>query len=133
MRFLVKKSQKDKKSGLYLSYFYTVYTYQKPWKLDTLLIPYWGPLCMGIFNRKPHTKYMGPDPHTKSMTHTNCVKCHTKCMGVTQNVWAPYLTMRHVLLESFVWEEANRVPFLIRGVSYDRDLSVQYCTAVLYS
>ena len=45
-------------------------------------------------------------------------------MGVTQNVWAPYLTMRHVLLESFVWEEANRVPFLIRGVSYDRDLSV---------
>ena len=46
-------------------------------------------------------------------------------MGVTQNVWAPYLTMRHVLLESFVWEEANRVPaFLIRGVSYDRVLSV---------
>ena len=32
--------------------------------------------------------------------------------------------MRHVLLESFVWEEANRVPFLIREVSYDRDLSV---------
>ena len=36
----------------------------------------------------PHTKYMGPDPHTKSMTHTNCVefarflqKCHTKCWG----------------------------------------------------
>ena len=65
-------------------------------------------------------------------------------MGVTQNVWAPYLTMRHVLLESFVWEEANRVPFLIRGVSYDlqydRDLSVQYSTVhtsvyctVLYS
>ena len=46
-------------------------------------------------------------------------------MGVIQNVWAPYLTMRHVLLESFVWEEANRVPFLIRGVSYDRDLSVR--------
>ena len=45
-------------------------------------------------------------------------------MGVIQNVWAPYLTMRHFLLESFVWEEANRVPFLIRGVSYDRDLSV---------
>ena len=32
--------------------------------------------------------------------------------------------MRHVLLESFVWEEANRVPFLIREFSYDRDLSV---------
>ena len=45
-------------------------------------------------------------------------------MGVTQNVWAPYLTMRHVLLESFVWEEANRVPFLIREFSYDRDPSV---------
>ena len=29
MRFFVKKSQKDKKSGLYLSDFYTVYTYQK--------------------------------------------------------------------------------------------------------
>ena len=42
MRFLVKKSQKDKKSGLYLSYFYTVYTYQKHGKLDTLIIPYWG-------------------------------------------------------------------------------------------
>ena len=26
--------------------------------------------------------------------------------------------MRHVLLESFVWEEANRVPFLIRDFSY---------------
>ena len=38
MRFFVKKSQKDKKSGLYLSYFYTVYTYQKHGKLDTLLI-----------------------------------------------------------------------------------------------
>ena len=32
--------------------------------------------------------------------------------------------MRHVLLESFVWEEANRVPFLSCEVSYDRDLSV---------
>ena len=32
--------------------------------------------------------------------------------------------MRHVLLESFVWEEANRVPFLIREFSYDRDPSV---------
>ena len=53
-----------------------------------------------FLNWKPHTKYMGPDPHTKSMTHTICVKCHTKCMGVTQNVWAPYLTMRHFLLES---------------------------------
>ena len=72
-----------------------------------------------FLNWKPHTKYMGPDPHTKSMTHTNCVKCHTKCMGVTQNVWAPYLTMRHFLLESFVWEEAIHVPFLRRGVSYD--------------
>ena len=39
MRFFVKKSQKDKKSGLYLSYFYTVYTYQKHGKLDTLIIP----------------------------------------------------------------------------------------------
>ena len=29
--------------------------------------------------------------------------------------------MRHVLLESFVWEEAIRVPFLIREFSYDRD------------
>ena len=29
MRFFVKKSQKDKKSGLYLSDFYTLYTYQK--------------------------------------------------------------------------------------------------------
>ena len=77
-----------------------------------------------FLNRKPHTKYMGPDPHTKSMTHTICVKCHTKCMGVTQNVWAPYLTMRHFLLESFVWEAANRVPFLIRDFSYDRDPSV---------
>jgi hypothetical protein len=37
MRFFVKKSQKDKKSGLYLSDFYTVYTYQKHGK-DTLLI-----------------------------------------------------------------------------------------------
>ena len=33
--------------------------------------------------------------------------------------------MRHVLLESFVWEEANRVPFLIREFSYDRDPSVR--------
>ena len=33
--------------------------------------------------------------------------------------------MRHVLLESFVWEEANRVPFLIREFSYDRDPSVE--------
>ena len=68
---------------------------------------------------------MGPDPHTKSMTHTNCVefarflqKCHTKCMGVTQNVFATQNT-RHFLLESFVWEEAIHVPFLNRGVSYD--------------
>ena len=52
-----------------------------------------------FFSRKPHTKYMGPDPHTKSMTHTNCVefarflqKCHTKCMGVTQNVLSPHKT-----------------------------------------
>ena len=44
-------------------------------------------------------------------------------MGGIQNVWAPYLTMRHFLLESFVWEAANRVPFLIRDFSYDRDLS----------
>ena len=28
-RFLMKKTQKDKKSGLFLSYVYTVYTYQK--------------------------------------------------------------------------------------------------------
>ena len=37
-----KKTQKDKKSGLFLSYVYTVYKYQntgKPWKLDTLFIP----------------------------------------------------------------------------------------------
>ena len=27
--FLIKKTQKDKKSGLFLSYVYTVYTYQK--------------------------------------------------------------------------------------------------------
>ena len=47
-------------------------------------------------------------------------------MGVTQNVWAPYLTMRHFLLESFVWEAANRVPFLIRDFSYDRDPSVGF-------
>ena len=40
------------------------------------------------------------------------VKDTTALIPVIQNVWAPYLTMRHVLLESFVWEEANRVPFL---------------------
>ena len=52
-----------------------------------------------FLNWNPHTKYMGPDPHTKSMTHTNCVefarflqKCHTKCMGVTQNVLSPHKT-----------------------------------------
>ena len=56
------------------------------------------------------------------------VKDTTALIPVIQNVWAPYLTMRHVLLESFVWEEANRVPFLIRGVSYDRDLSVHVIT-----
>ena len=58
---------------------------------------------------------MGPDPHTKSMTHTNCVEFarfltevphkmhggHT-CIVATQNT-------RHFLLESFVWEEAIRV------------------------
>ena len=49
------------------------------------------------------------------------VKDTTALIPVIQNVWAPYLTMRHVLLESFVWEEANRVPFLIREFSYDRD------------
>ena len=52
------------------------------------------------------------------------VKDTTALIPVIQNVWAPYLTMRHVLLESFVWEEANRVPFLSCEVSYDRDLSV---------
>ena len=52
------------------------------------------------------------------------VKDTTALIPVIQNVWAPYLTMRHVLLESFVWEEANRVPFLIREFSYDRDPSV---------
>ena len=51
------------------------------------------------------------------------VKDTTALIPVIQNVWAPYLTMRHVLLESFVWEEANRVPFLIREFSYDRDPS----------
>ena len=45
------------------------------------------------------------------------VKDTTALIPVIQNVWAPYLTMRHVLLESFVWEEANRVPFLIREFS----------------
>ena len=54
------------------------------------------------------------------------VKDTTALIPVIQNVWAPYLTMRHVLLESFVWEEANRVPFLIREFSYDRDPSVLY-------
>ena len=53
------------------------------------------------------------------------VKDTTALIPVIQNVWAPYLTMRHVLLESFVWEEANRVPFLIREFSYDRDPSVR--------
>ena len=63
---------------------------------------------------------MGPDPHTKSMTHTNCVEFarflqkevphkmhggHTKCIVATQNT-------RHFLLESFVWEEAIHVTFL---------------------
>ena len=43
------------------------------------------------------------------------VKDTTALIPVIQNVWAPYLTMRHVLLESFVWEEANRVPFLNRN------------------
>ena len=52
------------------------------------------------------------------------VKEKTALIPVIQNVWAPYLTMRHVLLESFVWEEAIRVPFLIREFSYDRDPSV---------
>ena len=53
------------------------------------------------------------------------VKDTTALIPVIQNVWAPYLTMRHVLLESFVSEEANRVPFLIliREFSY-RDPSV---------
>ena len=62
------------------------------------------------------------------------VKDTTALIPVIQNVWAPYLTMRHVLLESFVWEEANRVPFLIREFSYDRDPSVvcvQYVVCVL--
>ena len=52
-----------------------------------------------VSQQEAHTKYMGPDPHTKSMTHTNCVefarflqKCHTKCMGVTQNVLSPHKT-----------------------------------------
>ena len=29
---------------------------------------------MSLFLTGTHTKYMGPDPHTKSMTHTNCVE-----------------------------------------------------------
>ena len=40
--------------------------------------------------------------------------------------------MRHVLLESFVWEEANRVPFLIREFSYDRDPSVGTLSTIQY-
>ena len=39
MRFFVKKSQKDKKSGLYLSDFYMC-IHTKNMELDTLLIPY---------------------------------------------------------------------------------------------
>ena len=27
-----------------------------------------------FLNWNPHTKYMGPDPNTKSMTHTNCAE-----------------------------------------------------------
>ena len=45
------------------------------------------------------------------------VKDTTALIPVIQNVWAPYLTMRHVLLESFVWEEAIHVPFLRREIS----------------
>ena len=56
--------------------------------LATVVLPY---SC-----RKPHTKYMGPDPHTKSMT-------------------------RHFLLESFVWEEAIRVKFLT-GLAREREV-----------
>ena len=45
MRFFVKKSQKDKKSGLYLSDLHCVYVcirvyITKTRKLDTLFIPY---------------------------------------------------------------------------------------------
>ena len=60
------------------------------------------------------------------------VKDTTALIPVIQNVWAPYLTMRHVLLESFVWEEANRVPFLIREFSYDRDPSVGTLSTIQY-
>jgi hypothetical protein len=50
MRFFVKKSQKDKKSGLYLSDFYLC-KITKTRKLDTLLIPYCHLICMGIFKK----------------------------------------------------------------------------------
>ena len=60
--------------------------------LATVVLPY---SC-----RKPHTKYMGPDPHTKSMT-------------------------RHFLLESFVWEEAIRVKFLT-GLAREGSLALAH-------
>ena len=69
-----------------------------------------------IRNRVP---FLNRNPHNKIHVASGewGVKDTTALIPAIQNVWAPYLTMRHVLLESFVWEEANRVPFLIREVS----------------
>ena len=63
---------------------------------------------------------MGPDPHTKSMTHTNYVEFARFFIyrSATQNAWGSHkMYCRHtkhttfftITVESFVWEEAIRV------------------------
>ena len=106
------------------------------WYIVLLLIIRYTQISV-IRNRvnRHHVPFLSREPHTKYTWLVGSGVSRTRQLWcpVIQNVWAPYLTMRHVLLESFVWEEAIHVPFLNRGVSYDWDLSVLYCsTTVLY-